>query len=85
MNLTFGYIIINYKSNFKGNKTKLINGDKLDYYVFFTNNATESFNNLINSCLSNNSKTIFKMIFIFINMKGEIEEENRNKWYKEKT
>ena len=27
------------KFNFKGNKTKLIVKDKLDEYVFFTNNA----------------------------------------------
>ena len=78
------------KFSFKGNKTKLISEDKLEEYVFFTNNATESFNNLINSCLSNNSKTSFTKFeeiikFIFIRMEGEMEDENKNKGYEEKT
>ena len=36
------------KFNFKSNKNKLISEDKLNDYVFFTNNCVESFNNLLN-------------------------------------
>ena len=47
------------KFNFKGNNNKLINEDKLEEYVLFTNNAVESFNNLLNGCLTHNSKISF--------------------------
>ena len=72
------------KFSFKGNITKLIAEDKLDKYVFFTNNATESFNNLINSCLSNNSKTSFTKFeeiikFIFIRLEENLKMNTKIK------
>ena len=49
----------NKKFNFKGTKKVLINEDKLNEYVCFTNNACESFNHLMNSCLSHNTSVSF--------------------------
>ena len=42
---------------------------------FFTNNASESFNHLINECISSNSKVAFNKFedmlkFVFIRMEG---------------
>ena len=78
------------KFNFKGNKNKLINEDRLNDYVFFTNNCVESFNNLLNKCINYNTKISFAKFeevikFVFIRMEGENDDENQIKDYEEKT
>ena len=47
------------KFSFKGNKKTLIEENKLEDYVFFTNNGCESFNHLINECIKTNNKISF--------------------------
>ena len=78
------------KFNFKGNKNKLISEDKLNDYVFFTNNCVESFNNLLNKCINYNSKISFAKFeevikFVFIRMEGGNDEQNQINGYEEKT
>ena len=48
------------KFEFKGTKKNLINEDKLKDYIFFTNNACESFNHLMNSCLTYNTNVSYE-------------------------
>lgn len=63
------------KFEFKGNKKKLADENKLKYYVYFTNNACESFNHLINQCILSNNKVSFNKFediikYVFIRMEG---------------
>ena len=54
----YEFSIWNYSSKFKfkGTKTLLFKEGEIDEYIFFSNNAVESFNHLINQCLDNNTK-----------------------------
>ena len=54
----YEFSIWNYSSKFKfkGTKTLLFKEGEIDKYIFFSNNAVESFNHLINQCLDNNTK-----------------------------
>ena len=58
---------------------------EIDKYIFFSNNAVESFNHLINQFLDNNTKfsiSKFEEIikFIFIRFTPNNESENTNKY-----
>ena len=71
----------NKKFNFKGTKKVLINEDKLNEYVCFTNKACESFNHLMNSCLSNNTSVSFNKFteilkFIFLRLESSVDSNN---------
>ena len=48
----YEYSLWNYSSKikFKGTKTSLFKEGEIDKYIFFSNNAVESFNHLINPC-----------------------------------
>ena len=83
----YEYSLWNYSSKikFKGTKTSLFKEGEIDKYIFFSNNAVESFNHLINQCLDNNTKvSIFKfeeiIKFIFIRFTSNNETENTNKY-----
>ena len=83
----YEYSLWNYSSKikFKGTKTSLFKEGEIDKYIFFSNNAVESFNLLINPCLNNNTKVSvskFEEIikFIFIRFTPNNESENTNKY-----
>ena len=66
------------KFNFQGNKKILISENNLKEYINFTNNAVESFNHLLNECLSKNIKVSFNKFeeiikYIFIKFEGSID------------
>ena len=77
----------NYSSKikFKGNKTSLFKQGEMEKYIFFSNNAVESFNHLLNQCLDNNTKVSISKFeemlkFIFIRFTSNNESENVNKY-----
>ena len=49
----------NHKFKFEGNKNRLISENNLNEYNSLTNNYVESFNHLLNECLSHNTKVSF--------------------------
>ena len=57
----------------------------MEKYIFFSNNAVESFNHLINQCLDNNTKVSISKFeemlkFIFIRFTSNNKSENVNKY-----
>lgn len=76
------------KFNFQGNKKLLISENNLKEYINFTNNAVESFNHLLNECLSKNIKVSFNKFgeiikYIFIKFEGS--KDSNIKRYTEHT
>ena len=71
--LIYKFSLWNYTSKFKfkGTKFSLFKEGEIDKYIFFSNNAVECFNHLINQCVDINTKVsiskfeeILKFIFI---------------------
>ena len=66
------------KSNFLDYKKILISQNNLKEYINFTNNTVESFNHLLNECLSKNTKVSFNKFeeiikYVFIKFEGNID------------
>ena len=77
-NIRYDFDLWSYygKFDFKKNRKQLIKESVLDEYVFCSNNACESINNLINNFIQINSKisldkfeTIIKTLFIRLEFK----------------
>ena len=83
----YEFSLWNYTSKFKfkGTKSSLFKKGEIDKYIFFSNNAVESFNHLINQCLDNNTKVSISKFeeilkFIFIRFTSNHESENNSKY-----